>query len=143
MGTVTTGASDVASWYVDPDRPCAQTPEAWWFPAPRASRTTTAQVAALCVQCPVRAQCADDARTCDDRYGIRAGVDLGHVAEPDRSLVLAQIAGSPAPDCEPIAVGRKGFRRAPAELIHLPRAGVTHRVQAGRVSAAPRVMTLR
>ncbi|MFD1812672.1 WhiB family transcriptional regulator [Rhodococcus gannanensis] len=117
MGTAIPRPDDDASWWVDPGRPCARTPESWWFPPARTSRIVTARIAALCVGCPVRAQCADDARTCDDRYGIRAGVDLQHVADPDRRVVLHRIAHSPAPNCEPVAVGRPGFRRAPVQLI--------------------------
>lgn len=106
------------AWYLDPGRHCAETPENWWFPPVRASREKTTRVAALCVECPVRAQCADDARTCDDRHGIRAGVDLTHVADPDRHEVLTRIATSIRPGSEPIAVGRTGRRTAPARLIH-------------------------
>lgn len=110
-------ASPDETWYLRPDRRCARTPETWWFPETRASRATTARIAALCVDCPVRAQCADDARMCNDRYGIRAGVDLGHVVDPDRSLTLARIADSPAPSAEPIVLGREGFRRSRAQLV--------------------------
>ncbi|MFD4294579.1 WhiB family transcriptional regulator [Rhodococcus sp. NPDC058505] len=118
MSTVMDG-STYDSWYLDPDRHCAQTPQEWWFPPVRASKETTARVAALCVDCPVRGQCADDARACDDRHGIRAGVDLGHVAGPDRLAVLTRIALSRRPGAEPIAVGREGYRTAPARLIHM------------------------
>ncbi|MGW0041436.1 WhiB family transcriptional regulator [Rhodococcus sp. NPDC003348] len=107
------------AWYLDPERHCAETPETWWFPPLRASRESTTRVAALCVGCPVRAQCADDARVCDDRHGIRAGVDLAHVEGSDRQAVLTRIATSNRPGSEPIAVGREGFRTAPARLIHL------------------------
>jgi hypothetical protein len=136
VGTAIVRPGDDASWYVDPDRPCARTPETWWFPPARTSRTATARIAALCVQCPVRAQCADDARTCDDRYGIRAGVDLQHVADPDRTVVLDRIARSPAPHCEPIAVGRPGLRRSPAQLIEPARGTAVSAPRAHRLPTA-------
>ncbi|MFF0815180.1 WhiB family transcriptional regulator [Rhodococcus sp. NPDC003318] len=112
---------DRESWYRHPDRHCVSTPEKWWFPESRASRETTERIATLCVNCPVRAQCAYDARACDDRYGIRAGVDLSHLADPYRTQTLDRIATSPTPEEEPIVLGRGSFRRTPVELEHRAR----------------------
>lgn len=113
------GPGAVTPWYENPDRRCATTPVAWWFPPPRASRTKTVQIASLCVGCPVRGQCAADARNRDDRHGIRAGVDLTHVDQDNRHLLLTRIATSSAPGAEPIAVGVEGYRQGPARLIHV------------------------
>ena len=93
-----------AAWYLNPARRCVDTPEAWWFPTIRASRSRTARVAAMCLNCPVRAQCAADARACDDGFGIRAGVHLSHLDPVTRRRALAVIANSPDARAEPIVL---------------------------------------
>lgn len=52
--------------------PCAEHPE--WFYPERSDRASVAKAKALCLTCPVLAQCRDYALSIDERHGVWGGL---------------------------------------------------------------------
>lgn len=62
---------------------CVGKPTAWWFPG-AGSRGNTARALAVCAECDVRAECADELRQVEEQVGIIVRGVWAGTTEEDR-----------------------------------------------------------
>lgn len=79
---------------------CLGQPASQWFPHPADCYIRPQQQ--TCADCPVAAECAQDAIDADDRYGIRAGVLLSSRHKRDLLRLAAVAAGAPVQVTAPL-----------------------------------------